>query len=191
MEEKHNAVLYRMNIRIDKFAPQQVLDLVAMMVERGNKICNSERRFLHKPRALPNHPFFTVEGWFNLLRNTTPLKKRFVSHVTTGGLLRYISGRVWLLEEEKHLVLRAVGISPLEEQDFALFLHWLMPYIERPTESDNWLAMAQSVHMHATGVNLRKNLSGYIKCYYHPHMGLYPRLVVKKGSVTAHPAHIL
>lgn len=191
MEETANAVMYRLNLRIDKFAPQQVLDLVAMMVERGNKVSNSDRRYLHKPRAVPSHPFFRVEGWFNLLRNTTPLKRRFVSHVTTGGLLRYISGRVWLLEEEKYLALQAVGLSALEEQDFALFLHWLMPYIERPTGKDNWLAMVQSVHLHPVGEKLRKNRSGYIKCYYHPHASHYPRLVVKKGSVTAHPEHIL
>lgn len=191
MEETTNAVMYRLNIRIDKFAPQQVLDLVAMMVERGNKISNTDRRFLHKPRTVPNHPFFTVEGWFNLLRNTTPLKRRFVSHITTGGLLRYISGRVWLSEEPKYLELHAVGLSGLEEQDFALFLDWLMPYVIRPTEADSWLAMVQSIHMHPVGKNPRKTLSGTIKRYHHPHYGSYPRLLLKRGSVTAHPEHIL
>lgn len=200
MQAKQPVSMYRVQVNVDKFAPQYVLDLVALLVERGNPISATERRFKSLPRTLPNHPFFKLECWFNLLRNTTAKTQRFVSHIK-GGVefqsstrfkpMAYTNGRSMLYDRETHLELRAVGITEFEEQDFALFLDWLMPHLAPFDVSDDWLVMVQSYAFYREGASRRRSRRGLVKCYRKPYLGTYPRLSVLRGHVTDLPAYIL
>lgn len=187
MSRNENALMYRLQVRLVAETPDTVLQILRIMIGQ-----RPPRTYM--ARHLPGGPLAAVSGWYNLLRNTTTISQRFASHecgeLAGGVQVKYTRGMAYLRQYDDHYQLKAIGVSAFEEQDFALLLNWLMPYIQR-VEEQPYLALVQSFVFHTPRTNRRKTKAGLIKLYTYPKEGDYPALEYRSGQLVDLVKHIL
>lgn len=186
MSQEKNALMFRLQLRLKSSTPDSVIQTVRAI---------AGLRTSHMPKHPLTHAFWYVPRWIDLLRNTTELQQRFATHEVSGdgkfGMIKYTMGRITFREYPEYFELKGIGISGAEEQDFALFLSWLSPYLVR-APGDQWLALLQSYVFYSPLAGRRKTKAGLIKLYSHPAAGSqYPTLHYRGGRLPELVKHIL
>lgn len=106
---------YRIQVMLQGEPPSEVQAVLSYLLDR------SKLRKMPSP-AIPNHPFFMIGGWSSIFQQGFGRAK-----INSRGQFKFT----------------VTGETSLEEQDIALFLRWLTPYIE-PTRRPKRIAVIRN-----------------------------------------------